>query len=432
MRKIVIGCLSAIGVFTIVIIGVYIFTTVLDSNGTSDTTATQTLAGTTTPTTTTPPTVTTATVATEQPAIEIDLLSAQITGFIDVSACGSDSLESIKLSITSNSNQNLEVAVLPGTIFEPQADGMVSSMMVIKEAVVELEPNEANKTVNLDAACINMQLDVPSESDMLELSTTSASGDLGKLIDLPDFQDFDFRIQQFAIWTITDNPGRDDYMVSYFGLGSQPSDEEIEVIKGIFETAGIDTEKYRALRAAVYVELMQAKNMGLVDINASGTGSINRIQMSLTSKTDDNLEVAILPGTIFTSSAAGVQSMVVTIQELVLLDAYETTELFDVDAACANMELDAPEESNSLALSTAPPPEDLIKLLSIPDFQEGTFRVRQFAIWTITDNPERDGYIGIVTGFGIFGSGPSDEEIEEIRVLFIKAGITISKYKALA
>jgi hypothetical protein len=103
----------------------------------------------------------------------------------------------------------------------------------------------------------------------------------------------------------------------------------------------------------------------------------------------------------------------------------------DIDAACANMELDAPEESNSLTLSTEAPPGDLIKLLNLPDFHEETYRVQQFAIWTITDNPGRDGYIGIVTGFVIFGTGPSDEEIEKIRVLFIKAGISISKYKAL-
>ena len=57
--------------------------------------------------------------------------------------------------------------------------------------------------------------------------------------------------------------------------------------------------------------------------------------------------------------------------------------------------------------------------------------MRKFAIWTITDNPERDGYIGIVTALGIFGSGHGDKEIEKIRVLFIKAGIQIGQYKAL-
>jgi hypothetical protein len=195
--------------------------------------------------------------------------------------------------------------------------------------------------------------------------------------------------------------------------------------------AGIPIDDYQVFLMAVYVELIEAKNMGLIYVSATGTGSINRIQLSLTSNSDDVLEVAILPRTIFTSSAGGIQSMVVITEKLVLLVSHETTDPFNVDAACANMELDAPEESNSLALSTVPGPEDLIKLLNLPGLHEETFRVQQFAIWTITDDPERDGYIGIVTGFGIFGTGPSDEEIEKIRVLFIEAGIQISKYKAL-
>jgi len=56
--------------------------------------------------------------------------------------------------------------------------------------------------------------------------------------------------------------------------------------------------------------------------------------------------------------------------------------------------------------------------------------VKKLAIWTITDNPERDECVGI--GYWGIGTGPSDEEIERIRILFIKAGITISRYKALA
>ena len=81
--------------------------------------------------------------------------------------------------------------------------------------------------------------------------------------------------------------------------------------------------------------------------------------------------------------------------------------------------------------SVSDPPEDLIKLLNLTEFHEETFRVRQFAIWTITDNPERDGYIGIATSFQVFGTDPSDEEIDKIRNLFIDAGISVSKYKAL-
>ena len=457
MKRFAIGCLAAIGAFVVILVGVYLVTTVFDGNGTTDTTTTptQTLAGTTTPPTTTqppaptttpPPTQTTpvitetptpttpvVTETTEQPPIEVMLIEAQFLDLIEVNAYGTGSLENIKLSLTSQSDERLKVAILPGIIFESQSAG-VQSMVVIKEKLVILGPHETVESVNIDVASINMQLDEPGNSDILTLSTTSAGGDLMRLIELPDFQDFDFRIQQFAIWTITDNPGRDGYIgiVTGFGIfGTGPSDEEIGIIWGLFEVADIPTDDYQVFQMAVYVELIEAAQSGLIGVSASGTGSINRIQMSLTSNSDDVLEVAILPGTIFTSSAAGVQSMVIITEKLVILGPYETTDPFDVDAACANMELDAPEESNNLTLSTEAPPGDLIKLLNLPDFHEETYRVQQFAIWTITDNPERDGYIGIVTGFGIFGTGPSDEEIEKIRVLFIKAGISISKYKAL-
>lgn len=442
MKKFTIGCLAAIGVFAVVLVGIALVTTILDSDDTTDTTSTQTITVTTTPTTamttpptpttTQPPTLTTMTETTEQPAIELILLEAQFMELIEVSAYGTGSLESIKLTITSQSNERLDIAILPGTIFDSQPAGLFSSMVVIKEKMILLDPHETVESLNVAAAGINMRLDEPGDSDFLTLSTTSVSGNLKKLIDLPDFQDQDFRIQQFATWTITDNPERDDYVgIGYFGLGTGPDDGEIEIIRSLFEVAGIPVDNYRALRAAVYVELINANNMGLIEVSACGTGSINRIQMSLTSNSDDTLEVAILPGTIFTSSAAGIQSMVVTAEKLILLYPYETAESVSIDAACANMELDAPEESNTLALSTEVPPEDLVKLLYLPDFHEETSRVQQFAIWTITDNPERDGYIGIATGFQIFGTGPSDNEIDRIRVLFEKAGISTDKYKAL-
>ena len=453
MKKFTIGCLAAIGVFAVVLVGVYLIDTIFDSDDTTSTlttpittettgTPTQTLAVTTTPTTamttpptpttTQPPTTTTMTETTEQPLIEVELMAAQSEGLIEINAYGTGSLESIKLDITSKSNELLDIAILPGTIFDSQPAGLFSSMVVLKEEMVLAEPHDTLGPVSIDAAGINMRLDEPGESDSLTLSMTSVSGNLKKLIDLPDFQDQDFRIQQFAIWTITDNPGRDDYVgIGYFGLGTGPDDGEIEIIRSLFEVAGIPVDNYRALRAAVYVELIDASNMGLIEVSACGTGSINRIQMSLTSNSDDTLEVAILPGTIFTSSAAGIQSMVVTAEKLILLYPYETAESVSIDAACANMELDAPEESNILALSTEVPPEDLVKLLYLPDFHEETSRVQQFAIWTITDNPERGGYMSIATGFQIFGTGPSDDEIDRIRILFEKAGISTYKYKAL-
>ncbi len=420
MKKFAVGCAAAIGVFAVVIVGIALATTIFDFNGTTDTTPTDT-----TPTQTTP--AETGPVETTEPAtpIEVEFVDAQSRGLIEYSAYGRASLEQFQLNITSESDDTLEIVILPGTIFDPQAAYYIQSLVVITEKLVLLDPHEAVESLNIDAGTINMQLDTPGEDDSLVLSMTPASGDLMLLLNLPDFQDFDFRIQQFAIWTLTDNPGLNEYP------DTGPSDEEIDNIRSLFEIAGIPTEEYRVLQPPVYVELIEAQSMGLIGVSARGTGSINRIQMSLTSNSDDVLEVAILPGTIFISSAAGVQSMVVVAEKLVLLDPYEAVESVNIDAACANMELDAPEESNSLVLSTTPASGDLVLLLNLPEFHDETLRVQQFAVWTITDNPGRGGYMGIATGFAIFGTGPRDEEIERIRVLFGKAGISTDKYQAL-
>ena len=430
MKKFVIGCFAVVGTFAIIIVAIALFQTLFDSDGTTDTTTTptQTIAATTTPPpTTTPP----ATGTTEKTAMEIELRVAQSVGLIDLEIRGCNSLDSIILNITSQTDEKLEILVLPGMILKSQTEDIYCDMVVTQDERITLEPYDAIGPVYIDVASMNMPLAMPGTDDMLMIGT-AVRGDLEKLLDMPDFYEQSFRIRQFAVWTITDNPGRKDYVsMNAFGWGGKITDAEISTIRNIFETAGITADDYRALRQAVYVELIEARNMGLVNIDATGTGSINRIRMSITSNSDDNLEVTILPGTIFTSSAAGVQSMVVITEKLVLLSSYETTEPFNVDAACANMELDAPEESNSLVLSTVAAPADLIKLLNLPDFHQETYRVQQFAIWTVTDNPERGGYVGIVTGFGIFGTGPNDEEIEKIRLLFEKVDIPIDKYKAL-
>jgi len=96
--------------------------------------------------------------------------------------------------------------------------------------------------------------------------------------------------------------------------------------------------------------------------------------------------------------------------------------------ACANMRLGEPDEEDSFTVSLEGTPEDLVKLLNLIEFQIETFRIKQFAIWTITDNPTRNGYVGL--GYFGMGSGPQDEEMDRIRTLFELAGIDTSKYQA--
>jgi hypothetical protein len=121
--------------------------------------------------------------------------------------------------------------------------------------------------------------------------------------------------------------------------------------------------------------------------------------------------------------------MMVRRPRVVELPSRGSKESLTLSVACANMELNAPEESDHFAVNTAPVPKDLIKLLNLPAFLEEPFRVQQFAIWTITDNPPRGGYVGL--GYFGVGSGPDEEEMQRIRALFQQAGIPTDRYQAL-
>ena len=180
--------------------------------------------------------------------------------------------------------------------------------------------------------------------------------------------------------------------------------------------------------ATVTVELSEAVAEGLVQATISGDG-LEDIEVTLRSISDLPLEVTILAGTMFEAQSAGVQDMVVIEQRTVSLKSRDSVLSRSVSVACATMELDVPGENDTFVMSNVPAPEDLVKLLNLSDFHNETFRVKQFAIWTITDNPTPNEYVGL--GYFGFGSGPSDEELQKIRTLFEKAGISTSKYQAL-
>ena len=454
MKKFVIGCLAIVGVFFIVMLAIGVFTALFNPTETTTTTATTTVAEvetmpvtsvtpsqtqqtipltSTTPSGTqqTAPTTTSIVTPPAQAALKFDLTIAQSMDMVETIAYGTGNLETIKLSLTSTSSSPLEITIEPGAIFNPTAGSDICSMVVIEEQKVLLESNQASAIVDISTASIDMYLDVPDEGDTLVLNTNTAGGDLRKLLKLSDFLlEPSFRIKQFAVWAITDNPAREDYTsVSYPGLGSNPSDDEIETIRNLFLKAGLDPEKYKAITTAMFVELIDAQNRGLIEVNAAGIGSLESIKLYLTSKSENILEITIQIGTIFDSQSTSIQGMVVIAPKTVILHPYEISVSVSVEAACANMQLDMPDESDSLTLRAALAGGDLMKLLTLPDFQHQTYRVQQFAIWTITDNPTSDGYVGLATGFQIYGTGPSQSEIESIRNLFILAGIDPIQYK---
>jgi hypothetical protein len=180
--------------------------------------------------------------------------------------------------------------------------------------------------------------------------------------------------------------------------------------------------------AVTSVELGQALAEALAQATITGQG-LERIDLVLESLSTEPLEITVQAGTIFLAQTGGTQNMVVRRSQTVELPSQGSSKTLTLSAACASMELDAPGESDHFTVSPDPVPEDLIKLLNLPAFLEEPFRVQQFAIWTITDNPPRGGYVGL--GYYGVGSGPSDEEMQAIRALFQQAGIPTERYQAL-
>jgi hypothetical protein len=176
------------------------------------------------------------------------------------------------------------------------------------------------------------------------------------------------------------------------------------------------------------VDLIQAVWDNLVEPAISGDG-LEEMDLTLKSKSNNPLEVKIQPGTMFLAQSSGVQNMVVIEEKVVHLEEYGDTVSEVIDVACACMELAMPQGTDSFTVSDTQAQEDLVKLLSLPAFADETFRAKQFAIWTITDNPPREGYVGI--GYFGIGSGPKDEEMSRIKTMFENAGILTTKYQAL-
>jgi hypothetical protein len=177
------------------------------------------------------------------------------------------------------------------------------------------------------------------------------------------------------------------------------------------------------------ITLRTAVQEGWVEISITGDG-LSSIDLKIEPKVNFNVDLEIEAGTVFLSDAAGVQNMVVRKQSFV----HATPELeaeIELEVSCANMSKKQPGKENTFTVLPDLAPEDLINLIDLADFAFEPMRIQQFSIWTITDNPSRDGYVGLTSSFSSEGSGPTDDELARIKELFLMANLDITKYNVL-
>jgi hypothetical protein len=192
----------------------------------------------------------------------------------------------------------------------------------------------------------------------------------------------------------------------------------------------IDGLSLAAVEKLIRSDLNEAVEKGWLSATISGIG-LSQIEVRLQSLVDTDLELSIPPGTIFESRSPDVQNMVLRRGTLVVLKPRAEISL-DLEVSCANMDLEEPTSSNQFSISREGASADLLRLLSWQDYPFESLRVQQFAVWTITDNPERAGYARLSNLDGGEGSGPDEGELEAIYTLFRQAGIDPSQYQAFS
>jgi hypothetical protein len=197
-------------------------------------------------------------------------------------------------------------------------------------------------------------------------------------------------------------------------------------LENIYTVERIERITFTGPEPLTSANLLDAILNGWVIASITGDG-LSRIDITLKPQVDFNLELEIEPGTVFEAQSGGVQNMVVRRGTVVVLKPNIEISL-ELEVSCANMELKEPTGSDTFVISQGQAHDDLVKLLNLAEFRFETGSVQQFAIWTITDNPSRNGYTSIVDAYGN-GSGPTEDEIERIRALFEEAGIDITQYR---
>ncbi|MDB5340964.1 MAG: hypothetical protein JWN70_6583 [Planctomycetaceae bacterium] len=196
--------------------------------------------------------------------------------------------------------------------------------------------------------------------------------------------------------------------------------------------------------AAAGIDIRDALTQGLVAVEAKGDG-LEALSVSLKCTTDAEVKIIVPLATRFAPAKAGPQDMVVLEPKVIKLNKRDDNAFVSLSVACATMARGTPGPGDRMVLAHSRGTLELRKLISSPAFAKAPFEIRQYAIWTVTDNPQKTGYTGIGTqgvpggliialpagiGDGAGSGGPSAAERAAVGKLMDAAGIYKGRYAA--
>ncbi|MEN3009451.1 MAG: hypothetical protein ABDI20_00450, partial [Candidatus Bipolaricaulaceae bacterium] len=146
------------------------------------------------------------------------------------------------------------------------------------------------------------------------------------------------------------------------------------------------------------VELVEAMAQGRVRCTVIAHETLAHVTLRLHNPGTRALRILILPGTVFVPADPAYQKMGVIEVVAVVLRPGEEREVV-VPTACLEMHRHGPTEGMTLAVARDSEAEWVARLTRSPTFQRASFRVRQFAIWTLLARPASiEDYVGLGLG----------------------------------
>ena len=193
---------------------------------------------------------------TPAPGRTVTLREAVEKGELRVTPRGND-LNAVVLELELVGTEPLEVTIPAGLYLRSDSE-TYQNMIVTKAQTITVRAGSPAQA-RLAAACVNMHRSIPRKSQGFTLGWThpTMANKMARLLALPEFQQAGSSLQQYAIWTLTDNPSSTGYVrivrgpaVPLFG-NPELSQETKEGIRQLFEKAGFALDNYRLFNPKV-------------------------------------------------------------------------------------------------------------------------------------------------------------------------------------
>jgi hypothetical protein len=175
------------------------------------------------------------------------------------------------------------------------------------------------------------------------------------------------------------------------------------------------------------VDLKEGINKGLISAFGIGRGYLNIIDVKITSNCKSAISVDIPTGMMFTSPPEQCETRIITIENNTIRLDPGAVKQISIQVASIDMLSQSPGKTSYLQLNDIPLPDDIQMLLKSKAFLSATVRIRQFAVWIITEYPRNIMAVKIGHNEGDAQSATKDE-LDQITNMFKEAGVS-EKYK---